>query len=704
MPNPITRRIIVDIDRSIMTAVVMVLALAGRADALPVTDDLVLWLDAADAGTVGDGGAKPGASITSWRDKSSRARRATGDNGPTWGAGRQNGKPVMSFDGRGQYLVLRGSGDSDPIAKLGAGEYSIWAVIRYSDSSVHDNWARRVLSNRDAGNTGGFSASIAADRFGFQTACQGSFAGTRPTKPNTWYIVNVYRAGLLLTQTINGQHDGLDVSIATAQAAPNALHVGAVFAGTGCFAGDVAEILIYNRGLDDKQRGQVGRYLSDKWGIAMRSTPQPTPQVQAGPLKLLDVREIYGDGTHNGWPDICRWRGKYYVAFNGGGKGHNTGHGIRVIASSDGKKWETMTDVLRFKGKFPNWWQPKFIPTDDRLYMMFYTEVPVDGKISDPKKAELKKKWLELGGVESSFNRWVSHHGNSFRTGVTWSKDGKTWSPPEPLLEQGWRMHTATRFGGKWYMVPMWCHGQRWSITPQLARMIPRAHKPAAILPDETSEKLKDHVIRNDGKAFPLGPRRGKTIEMFESAHLMVSQDGRHWSKLSDIAADDNDESHLDFAPDGRCLVVSRHGASAKQDLAYVADPPYTNWRPLRLNRVIQQPAVKRVGKHWVVGGRGMVETTMVPARFAPNTAFDVYCPVRLWVLDDQTGKLTGGLILPSWGDAGHPGMVLNDAGELLVVYYTCTVRSPGTKLMGPGPLPGKFTTCSIYMARVGIQ
>ena len=48
------------------------------------------------------------------------------------------------------------------------------------------------------------------------------------------------------------------------------------------------------------------------------------------------------------------------------------------------------------------------------------------------------------------------------------------------------------------------------------------------------------------------------TFEMFESASLFNSADGLGWNKLSDIAAEDNDETDFDFAPDGRILAVSR--------------------------------------------------------------------------------------------------------------------------------------------------
>ena len=93
--------------------------------------------------------------------------------------------------------------------------------------------------------------------------------------------------------------------------------------------------------------------------------------------RWVSVREIHGDGTHNAWPDICRWRGRYYVAFNSGGKNHGGGHGLSVLSSADGLNWETvlhkpagewgiLEDTTRTT------MCPKFLPLKDRLILVFY--------------------------------------------------------------------------------------------------------------------------------------------------------------------------------------------------------------------------------------------------------------------------------------------------------------------------------------------
>ena len=98
------------------------------------------------------------------------------------------------------------------------------------------------------------------------------------------------------------------------------------------------------------------------------------------------------------------------------------------------------------------------------------------------------------------------------------------------MLDPSWRVWRPQTFRGRHYIIGYRCHGQEWSFSPELESMIPEAH----------------------------------TFEMFESASLFSSVDGLSWGKVSDIAAEDNDETDFDFAPDGRILAVSRKGASSK--------------------------------------------------------------------------------------------------------------------------------------------
>ena len=137
--------------------------------------------------------------------------------------------------------------------------------------------------------------------------------------------------------------------------------------------------------------------------------------------------------------------------------------------------------------------------------------------VSDERKQDLKRRWLELNGSEQSFERWIGHHDVSFRTGLTFTEDGHTFSPPQPLFDPSWRVWRPHTFDGLHYVIGFRCHGQSWRISPELERMIPVAD----------------------------------SIEMFESASLFASEDGLQWSHVSDIGVDDNDEPDFDFTDGG---------------------------------------------------------------------------------------------------------------------------------------------------------
>ena len=246
------------------------------------------------------------------------------------------------------------------------------------------------------------------------------------------------------------------------------------------------------------------------------------------------------------------------------------------------------------------------------------------------------------------------------------------------MLDPGWRVWRPQTFEGRNYIIGYRCHGQEWAFSPELESMIPQAD----------------------------------TFEMFESASLFSSGDGLGWSKVSDIAAEDNDETDFDFSPDGRILAVSRKGASSRlhpearpgsrHAIAYLSHPPYRSWRRLPLDRMIQAPAVRWARDRWMVAGRYIDgETEQVHPHRADYPHKAQRYGTRMWTLDDRTGSLTQAVTLPSWGDCSYPGMIEESNGDLLVVYYSHSITTDGHQYIGGGLWSGKMPPSSIYLARV---
>lgn len=422
-------------------------------------------------------------------------------------------------------------------------------------------------------------------------------------------------------------------------------------------------------------------------------------------MKLLETKTLYSDGKYNAWTDICRWAGRYYAIFNAQAQGHRGGHKHYMIMSSpDGWNWDEST-LLDTSKEIESGvcFQPKFLPTADRLYIFSMVFVPNELDLDDQKRDELEKRWLSLGGDKERFEYWVACHRELYQTYSNYTQDGKNWSSFTPFLDDGWQIHTTAEFEGRYYMVPLHSHTYQWEITPALERMIPIAHELSPIFTDETWGKLKARDLPNGTKAQQIEANRPKRIEIFETCSLMSSTDGTDWRIVSDLPEDDNDESTVGFNPTGKALVVSRIGAAGKHSFAYVADPPYKKWRRISLDQVIQQPAVQWVNGSWIVAGRGMDPESLVGSPLG-NNRLVAYHPVCVWQLDDQTGELSDKLVLPSWGDCGTPGFVMNDDEQMLVIYYSHDERTEETKMMGGGPLPGKLAPVGIYLARIAFE
>ncbi len=117
-------------------------------------------------------------------------------------------------------------------------------------------------------------------------------------------------------------------------------------------------------------------------------------------------------------------------------------------------------------------------------------------------------------------------------TAVTMTADGKSWTALEPVTPEGWLLwRPKSRDGRTWYVTAYW----------------------------------KDH---------------GKSI-------LLSSRDGLRWDTVSTIhEGDRNDETAMEFLPDGRLIATARlegtrswhQGAMDASTLIAVAAPPYTKW------------------------------------------------------------------------------------------------------------------------------
>jgi alpha-tubulin suppressor-like RCC1 family protein len=228
---------------------------------LPTTG-LKLWLRS-DFGAVQDNGSS---SVTKWLDESGNGNDGTCDptGRPVLLSGRMNGKPTIHFNGTNDvvsvpsflrgiatavdgFVVLRTGGDSSN------GLHGLW--------SFGANWVNRKFYP-DADGT-------ISDDFGTGNIYYGMRppAGVHLSEP---HLYNVVSQPGEWTARINQQ------IIATTSSfnvdfypwGPNIGYGGGWNGVYTYFEGEIAEVLIFNRGLSQAERTAVSNYLTEKYGLA----------------------------------------------------------------------------------------------------------------------------------------------------------------------------------------------------------------------------------------------------------------------------------------------------------------------------------------------------------------------------------------------------------------------------------------------------
>lgn len=137
------------------------------------------------------------------------------------------------------------------------------------------------------------------------------------------------------------------------------------------------------------------------------------------------MQKAYGDGRHNAFTDLIRWKGMYYLCFRHG-ESHNSMDGeIRVMRSPDMRAWEPWGTLDTYGDDR----DPHFVSTEDRLYVYF--------GVWDLEHAE------DSGTPDRQDVR--SHFASS--------DDGETWSKVQGVYEQKWWLWRVRRHGEAFYSI-----------------------------------------------------------------------------------------------------------------------------------------------------------------------------------------------------------------------------------------------------------
>jgi len=282
---------------AVLTLGLLMLPSAAQTAIVAPTDisGSVLWLDAADTGSISDTAGL----VDQWNDKSAAGTNhvtQVGSARPTTGAATQNGLNVLSFDGNDD---LYNTFTNIPVP------YTLFVVGKASSG----HWVSGIGGGRAVMylGTGGLRmyAGIDSPWTGvppYSTAHVGVMATGIDTSTSDWLS---YEGGAPQVQNFGNFPLG-----------PNGIRVGREGGGGGALnnGAEVAEVIIYNRTLTPNERGSVNTYLEKKWG---------DPIARQGTSYIVNT-EVGGAGTAFSSGDLVDGGGAWLTSgLNNGGTGPN---------------------------------------------------------------------------------------------------------------------------------------------------------------------------------------------------------------------------------------------------------------------------------------------------------------------------------------------------------------------------------------------
>src|SRR5262245_51131496 len=216
-------------------------------------------------------------------------------------------------------------------------------------------------------------------------------------------------------------------------------------------------------------------------------------KVSAAEPELVSVTKIWDQGKHNAFTDLIRWRGQWYCTFREA-DAHVGGDGkLRVLTSADGDKWEPVALVVEDGIDLRD---PKLsITPDDRLMIV------AGGSVYKGTKT--------LMGMQPR---------------VTFSKDGREWTPPQRVLAEG-----------DWL----------WRVT------------------------------WHEGRAYGVAYGRGDA-----KPKLVAGEDGVHYDLITPLEVPGQaNETTLRFLPGGEMLALVRREEGSAFGWIGSSKPPYKEWK-----------------------------------------------------------------------------------------------------------------------------
>ncbi len=292
--------------------------------------------------------------------------------------------------------------------------------------------------------------------------------------------------------------------------------------------------------------------------------------------QLVSVKKVWDQGHHNAFTDLIRFRGEWFCAFREADD-HVGGDGkLRVLRSKDGDRWESAA---------------------------LLEEAGID--LRDPKLSITSNGRLMVVAGGSVYQGTKVLKGRQPR--VSFSHDGRQWTPVRKILSEGDWLWRVTWHKGKAY-----------------------------------------------GVSYTVNSADAAASEDW-NVKLYQSTDGLEWSLVTTLQVPERpNETTLRFLPNDDCIALVRREAGDKQAWIGSSNPPYKEWRWKPSGAQVGGPNFIVVGDSMIAGGR------LYGADRNHKTA------IGRMTLDSYNPEV----VLPSGGDNSYPGLVWQD-GTLWVSYYS---------------------------------
>jgi hypothetical protein len=282
---------------------------ATGSEPLPIPGSgLVLWLRG-DKGVTETNGA-----VTGWQDFSGNFNHASQPNltkAPTLTQNGLNGKPVLRFDGGDDSMDVAGSS-----SLALTGDMTTFYVVNIADFATY-----RVVWAKTAGNLARPYDYYTLPTTGIPRAFRGGAGGHSSVDaleapiPGEFSVMGwEVNGGTNLTHYLNGAENGSGPVTVPATDDGNPLRIGTRGDDFTRLKGDLAEIIIYNRALDQTERTQVVSYLNSKYALGGTEPQPPSITVNRGSNNTLifawpstEVQFVLqaNDGlASDGWTDV----------------------------------------------------------------------------------------------------------------------------------------------------------------------------------------------------------------------------------------------------------------------------------------------------------------------------------------------------------------------------------------------------------------